>query len=98
MVVGVTVMMVALLRFNGARSERALEMSMGTSVRVSVDEAPVPMDDACCRIAHSGHTVATLRHRQTVSAEGPRRVWENMSLRNPGWLEPRRERSGNPDG
>jgi hypothetical protein len=76
MVVGVAVMMVALPRFNGSRSERASEMSMGTSVRVSVDVVPVPMDDACPRIAHSGHTVATLRYRQTVSAEGPRRVRE----------------------
>jgi hypothetical protein len=59
MVVGVAVMMVALPGFNGSRSERASKMSMGTSVRVSVDVVPVPMDDACPRIAHSGHTVAT---------------------------------------
>ena len=64
LVVGVAVTMVALLRFNGSRSERASEMPMRTSVRVSVDVTPVPMDDACRRTAHSGHTVATLRYRQ----------------------------------
>ena len=55
------VMMVALPRFNGSRSAQASEMPMRTSMRMSVDIAPpVPMDDARRRIAHSGHTVATL--------------------------------------
>jgi hypothetical protein len=57
-VVGVAaLMMVALLRFNRSRSAQASEMPVRLNMRMSVDEAPVSMDDACRRIAHSGHTV-----------------------------------------
>ncbi len=85
MVVGVAVMMVALPRFNASRSERASEMSMGTSVRVSVDVAPVPMDDACRRIAHCGHTVERFG---TVTARGGETGWIKGLKVPPAGIEP----------
>ena len=48
MVVGVAaVMMAALSRCNGLRVTQAPEMPMRTSMRMSVDVAPVPVDHAC---------------------------------------------------